>query len=82
MQLDTSGSLYTLSVGGVMGGVMGGGVGRVEGEERGKGGGGRVKVGLKGYMIFSKTIAMHVVSSYVQTQLVWFEHIMSLGWEN
>ena len=41
-----------------------------------------VKVGLKGYIIFSKTIAMHVVSSYVRTQLVWFEHIMSLGWEN
>ena len=80
MQLDTSGSLSTLSVGGVMGGVMGRG-----GRRGGRGGkrrGGRVKVGLKGYMIFSKTIAMHVVSSYVQTQLVWFKHIMSLGWEN
>ena len=73
---------------------MGEGVGGGEGEEREEGGlcrrgrgrggrgEGRVKVGLKGYMIFSKTIAMHVVSSYVQTQLLWFEHIMSLGWEN
>ena len=52
MQLDTSGSLTTLSVGGVIGG--GGGAGR--GEEGG-GGEGVVKVGLKGYVIFSKTIA-------------------------